>query len=247
MLPVSMSPGVSWVPRPAGTRWETGHVQPSDNASRTGRLSAVCVVHALIPGPKDVGETAIDKRPVTGPVRVGPLGLTGDTVCDTDHHGGPEQALYAYADEDADVWAERLQRDIPPGLFGENLRTAGIDVTGAVVGERWRIGEVLLEVTSPRIPCATFADRMGELRWVKRFSDHGAPGAYLAVVEPGALQAGQPVVVERRPQHGVTIADIFLRAQDDAALRLLAADGVDGFALRPKTRAWAQRQVGGPA
>jgi MOSC domain-containing protein YiiM len=209
-------------------------------------VTAVCRVHALIPGPKAVGETAIDKRPVQGAVEVRPLGLAGDQVCDTEHHGGAEQAVYAYADEDAGWWAEHLQREILPGLFGENLRTAGVGVTNAEIGERWRVGAaggVLLQVTAPRIPCVTFAERMGEPRWVKRFSDHGAPGAYLSVAEPGVLRAGDPVTVEYRPGHGVTIADVFLRPEAGAMQRLLRADGRDGFALTPKMRRYAEHQV----
>ncbi|HEY6793661.1 MAG TPA: MOSC domain-containing protein [Kineosporiaceae bacterium] len=206
-------------------------------------MTAVCVVRALIPGPKEAGRTAIDKRPITGPVEVGPLGLAGDQVCDIEHHGGAEQAVYAYADEDADWWAEHLQREIPPGLFGENLRTAGVDVTNAVIGERWRVGEVLFEVTAPRIPCVTFTARMDEPRWAKRFSEHGAPGAYLAVLEPGAVRAGDSITLERRPAHGVTIADTFLRADAEVMRRLLGADGHDGFALTPRLRRWAEHEV----
>jgi MOSC domain-containing protein YiiM len=213
------------------------------------RVTAVCSVHALIPGPKSVGVTAIDKRPVPGWVEVGPLGLADDRVCDTEYHGGLEQAVYAYADEDADWWAEQLQREIPPGLFGENLRTAGIDLTGAVIGERWRVGAqggsggVVLQVTAPRIPCITFAERMAEPHWIKRFSAHGAPGAYLAVVEPGALRTGDPVTVESRPAHGVTIADTFLRGEAEVLQRLLDADGQDGFELTPRMRRWAGDEV----
>jgi MOSC domain-containing protein YiiM len=207
-----------------------------------GRLSAVCVVAALIPGPKNTGRTAIDKRPVPGPVELGPLGLTGDQVCDTENHGGPEQAVYAYADEDADWWAEHLQREIPPGLFGENLRTARVEVSGAEIGERWRVGGadgVLLQVTAPRIPCITFAERMGEPHWIKRFGERGLPGAYLAVLEPGTVRAGDPVAVEYRPGHGVTVADTFLRPDPAKMRQLLDADGLAGFALLPKMRRYA--------
>lgn len=226
-----------------------GWRRPSEHRGRpqvNGRVTAVCVVHALLPGPKETGLTAIDKRPagLGVAVELGPLGLAGDSVCDTKHHGGEEQAVYAYADEDAAWWQAELGREILPGLFGENLRTRQIDVTNAVIGERWRIGGadgVLLEVTSPRIPCVTFAHRMGETRWVRRFTEHGAPGAYLAVVSPGRLAAGDEIVVERRPVHGVTIADAFLRNDAGTAARLLDADGVDGFALRPKLRAHAQK------
>jgi MOSC domain-containing protein YiiM len=211
----------------------------------TGRLTAVCVVHELRPEPTNPdGLTAIDKRAVAGAVEAGPLGLVGDEVRDTRHHGGEEQAVYAYADEDAAWWAADLGRDVAPGEFGENLRTSGIDVTDAVIGERWRVGGsdgTLLQVTSPRIPCATFARRMGEPHWVKRFTDHGACGAYLSVVEPGRLVAGDRIVVESRPGHGVTVGDTFLRAEPEVMRRLLDADGQDGFALTPKLREYAVR------
>jgi len=212
------------------------------------RVTAVCVVHELLPGPKDVGRTAIDKRPVADGVEVGELGLAGDSVCDVENHGGAEQAVYVYADEEADWWAEQLQRDIPPGLFGENLRTAGVAVSTAEIGERWRVGGpdgVLLQVTAPRIPCVTFADRMGEAHWVKRFGQGGRPGAYLAVLEPGRLTAGDAVEVTYRPGHGVAVADTFPWPDADAAQRLLDAhaDAASAFELMPKMQRWALHQV----
>ena len=212
-----------------------------------GTVTAVCRVHELRPEPTNPGGlTAIDKRMVAGAVDVGFLGLAGDRVCDERHHGGPEQAVYAYADADAAWWAAELEREIPPGLFGENLRVDGIDVTGAEIGERWRIGGtggVLVQVAAPRIPCATFARRMGVPHWVKRFSDRGAPGAYLAVVEPGVLVAGAPVAVESRPGHGVTIGDTFLRPESVIMQRLLDAAAVGAFELTPKMRRYAQQVV----
>lgn len=212
------------------------------------RLVAVCVVHELIPGPKDVGVTAIDKRPRAEAVEVGPLGLAGDQVCDTEHHGGPEQALYAYADEEAAWWAGELGREVPAGLFGENLRVSGVPVSGAEIGERWRIGGpdgVLVQVTAPRIPCVTFSERMGEPGWVKRFAAAGRPGAYLAVLEPGRVRAGDPLEVVHRPGHGVRVADTFPAPEPDVAERLLAADADDAvaFALMPKMRLWAEHQL----
>lgn len=131
------------------------------------QITAVNVVHEILPDPYgDTPVTAIDKRPVGGRVEVHALGLTGDRQCDTRNHGGRDQALYAYADEDADWWAGHLGRVIPPGSFGENVRTSGLDVTGAEIGERWRIGDgpaaLVVEVTMPRIPCQMFAHRMGE-------------------------------------------------------------------------------------
>jgi MOSC domain-containing protein YiiM len=158
---------------------------------------------------------------------------------DTRHHGGPEQAVYAYADEDAAWWSAELGREVSPGLFGENLRTRGIDITGTEIGARWRIGGpggLLLQVTSPRVPCATFQRRMGERQWVKRFAEHGASGAYLAVVEPGTVTAGDEVEVEFRPGHGVTVGDTFLRPEPDLMRRLLAADESGVFELTPKMR-----------
>lgn len=178
--------------------------------SPAGSVLAVCRVHELHPDEGAVGVTAIDKRPIEGPVPVRPLGLYGDLQADRKNHGGLDQAIYAYAQEDADYWAAELGRDIQPGLFGENLRTWGIDTSGAVIGQRWRIGEnVLLEVTSPRVPCATFARRMGEPRWVKRFTEAGRIGSYLRVLHKGKLQAGDAIEIEYTPDHGITVGKFF--------------------------------------
>ena len=164
------------------------------------------------------GVSGIDKRPATGPVQVRPpgpdgvgggSGLAGDRISDSRHHGGDQQAVYAYASEDLDAWRVELDRPLPPGSFGDNLTTAGVDVTGARLGERWRVGDVLLQVTSPRIPCGTFATWLDERRWQRRFTERGAPGAYLRVVEPGTLRAGDPVAVTHRPDHDITIGVAF--------------------------------------
>ena len=202
----------------------------------TGRLLAVNVVHALIPdvlGSED--RTAIDKRPVDGRVTVAvpgeaEVGLTGDQIYDRDHHGGPDQAIYAYAAEDRAWWAAELGREIAAGAFGENVTTEGLDVTGAVIGERWQVGDegVLLEVTAPRIPCRTFQGFMDEPQWVKRFTAHGAPGAYLRILSPGTVGAGDRIEVVARPEHGVTIGDVFVirRAPADGLLRMLEMPGL---------------------
>ncbi|MGI5215544.1 MOSC domain-containing protein [Plantactinospora sp. CA-290183] len=168
---------------------------------------------------KRVGITGINKRPVDGPVAVrapGPKtvglhsGLVGDQIFDVEHHGGDDQAVYAYAREDYDWWETRLDRVLPGGFFGENLTTAGVDVNGAVIGEMWRIGDdLVLQPTFGRIPCATFQARMAEPQWVRTFTRENRPGAYLRVVEPGDVRAGDPVTVLDRPGHGVTIADAF--------------------------------------
>ncbi|MGW9025424.1 MOSC domain-containing protein [Streptomyces sp. NPDC055722] len=161
------------------------------------------------------GLTGIDKRPVDGPVRVaapgpkgtGASGVAGDAVCDLRHHGGDDQAVYAFAREDLDAWERELGRALPSGSFGENLTTVGLDVSGARIGERWRIGsDLVLEVTSGRIPCRTFQAHLGERGWVKRFTHLGAPGAYLRVIEPGEIRAGDPVTIVHRPDHDVTVA-----------------------------------------
>ena len=191
------------------------------------RLLTVNVVETLIPGPKETGFTAIDKRPQAGRVRVGELGLAGDRVCDTKNHGGPDLALYAYAEEDADWWSAELGRDIPTGLFGENLRTEGLDISGALLGEVWRIGdEVEVMVRAPRIPCITFQHRMQEPHWVKRFHQAGCPGAYLKVLREGTIGAGDPIEILSRPDHEVTIAEMF-GPQDPAKLQRMLDSGVD--------------------
>ncbi len=199
---------------------------------------AVCRVHALLPDAGTVGTTAIDKRPVHGPVRVRAHGLYADVIADRKDHGGLDKAVYAYSQESAEVWAAELRREVVPGLFGENLRTAGLDVDGAVIGERWQVGAQgtgpLLEVTMPRTPCATFGRYLGEQRWVRRFTQGGLPGAYLRVVAVGDVAAGDAVDVVHRPGHGVSVGGWFrepsaadaralLDAQDAGEVRLADA------------------------
>ena len=142
------------------------------DASRSGVLLSVNLAARTLPTPHDTGRTGIGKHPVSWPVPVSdpgpkrpghprPNGLAGDIVCTTEHHGGTDQAVYAYAREDLDWWERELGYELPAGQFGENLTTQGLDLTGTLVGERWRIGgTVVLQATSPRIPCATFAHRM---------------------------------------------------------------------------------------
>ena len=142
-----------------------------------------------------IGRTSIDKTAVRGPVRVGRLGLDGDEVSDTVHHGGPDQAVYAFAREELDRWERELGRELPHGMFGENLTTADLDVDAAEVGDRWRVGTALLEVRGPRVPCATFAERLGERGWVKRFAAHGRSGVYLQVNQPGQIRPGDSITV----------------------------------------------------
>ncbi|NIJ04463.1 MOSC domain-containing protein [Frigoribacterium faeni] len=198
-------------------------------------VTAVCRVHALLDDTGSVGVTAIDKRPVDGPVPVRRLGLRGDVQASRAHHGGVDKAVYAYADEDAAHFAALLGRDVAPGSFGENLRTSGLDVTGAVIGERWAVGErLVLEVTMPRTPCATFARRLGERGWVRRFQQEGRPGAYLKVVTTGDVTGGDELRVLSRPGHGVTVGECFAGLAPARAASLLSDQ--DSPALAPGMR-----------
>jgi MOSC domain-containing protein YiiM len=184
---------------------------------------------------KSARSTGIGKKPVAGPVEVrapGPKhgglgsGLVGDFIGDTQHHGGDLQAVYAFQREDLDAWQDRLGRELPAGWFGENLTTTGIDVNQARVGEVWQVGDtVRLQVTSPRIPCATFRGWMGERAWAKVFTAAGRPGTYLRVLVPGAVAAGDRVEVVHRPDHEVTAALVFRATTTDRDLlpSLLAA------------------------
>ena len=184
---------------------------------------------------KSAESTGIGKVPVAGPVEVrdpGPKrgglgsGLVGDFIGDRKHHGGNEQAVYTFQREDLDRWEERLGRELPNGMFGENLTTSGIDVNDARVGERWRVGaEVELAVTAPRIPCTTFRGWVGEKGWVKLFAADARSGTYLRVIRPGTIQAGDQIEVLHRPDHDVTVS-LFFRSQmaeRDLLPQLLAA------------------------
>ncbi|MFF3498687.1 MOSC domain-containing protein [Streptomyces sp. NPDC003247] len=196
------------------------------------------------------GVTGIDKRPTDGPVRVsapGPSGtagsgLAGDAVCDLRHHGGDDQAVYAFAREDLDDWERELGRTLSNGVFGENLTLTGLDVSGARIGERWRVGaDVVLEVTAGRVPCRTFQGHVGEQRWVRRFTQKAATGAYLRVITPGEIRAGDPVEIVHLPEHEVTARMQFQAVTTHRELlpRLLAA----GEALHSETLAAARKYV----
>jgi MOSC domain-containing protein YiiM len=191
--------------------------------------------------------TGIDKQPVDGHVRVtapgpkgtGAVGLAGDRVYDIAHHGGTDQAVYAYAREDLDGWEREFERPLPAGVFGENLTTVGLDVNGALIGERWRIGdEVVLEVSCARIPCSTFQGWLDRAGWIKRFTQAAVPGAYLRVITPGEIRAGDPIEVVHHPDHDVTVALQFRAVTTEPELlpRLLVADALpeEGKALARK-------------
>ena len=180
-----------------------------------------------------MGVTAIDKRAVKGPVKVHKLGLQGDIQANRVHHGGPDQAVYAYSQVDADYWARELERELPPGIFGENLRVAGIEPTNAVIGERWKIGlDLEVEVTSPRTPCATFQRRMGEAQFVKRFSGEGRVGAYLRVLRVGTIRAGDHIHKLYVPKHGVTVGKWFREPDLESMEALKDADAAGQIRLQ---------------
>ena len=185
---------------------------------------------------KKTGVTGIGKQPTLEPVKVrapGPKtsglgsGLVGDFIGDGKHHGGDGQAVYAFQREDLDEWERRLERALPNGFFGENLTTLGLEINDARIGERWRVGpQVVLQVTAPRIPCATFRGWMGEKGWAKTFTAAGRPGAYLSVIASGTIRSGDPIEVIHQPDHQVSIGLVFraTTTERDLLPLLLAAE-----------------------
>jgi MOSC domain-containing protein YiiM len=199
--------------------------------------------------------TGIDKAATGQPVMVrapGPMrsglgsGLVGDTIGNQKLHGGDDQAVYVYAREDLDEWEAQLARPLTNGMFGENFTTSGIEVTGALIGERWRIGTEgpLLEVSAPRTPCRTFSAFLQLHNWIKTFTRAAKPGAYLRVISPGTVRAGDAITIESRPDHDVTIDLVFRARMSDKTLlpRLLDAD-----ALSSELKAYARRRVSASA
>lgn len=168
--------------------------------------------------------TGIWKEPVDGPLGATSDGLAGDEQADRSVHGGPDKAVDAYALEDEAWWCTELGRPLELGSLGENLTTEGVDLAAAVVGERWAVAEVILEVAQPRIPCYKLGLRLGDPTFPPRFAAAARPGAYLRVIRAGALVAG-PIVLLARPQHGVTVGSIerAYHGGDEAAVAGLMA------------------------
>ena len=150
--------------------------------------------------------TAIWKQPVEGRVAVRGVNIEGDDQADRTVHGGPDKAIYAYASEDTAWWEETLHAELGAGAFGENLWLEGVEVTEALIGERWAVGSTLLEVCQPRFPCFKLGLRFGNPRMLKAFAVIRRPGAYLRILEEGEIGAGDGVEVVHRPDHDVTIA-----------------------------------------
>lgn len=184
---------------------------PESPPNMSPKIVSVNITHAVLSGAwaGSVGSTGIDKRPLSGRVRLFNNTVAGDRILDTAHHGGYDAAVYAYAREDANWWEAELGITIANGRFGENLTTQGIDVTNAVVGERWKIGSALLEVSQPRIPCKVFAGFWDRPTLVKEFMQAGRPGAYLRIIEEGEISGGDAVEILSRPNHGITIHDLY--------------------------------------
>jgi MOSC domain-containing protein YiiM len=218
-------------------------------------MGRILSINLAVPEPSDakgLGVTGINKRPARGPVLLRApgakttglhSGAVGDRIFDIKHHGGNDQAVYAYAREDYDWWQERLGRQLPGGLVGENLTTEGVDVNGALVGERWRIGDqVVLEAVLPRIPCNTFAAKMAEPQWIKTFTEQARPGTYLRVVEPGYVRAGDLVEVVHRPGHDLSIAELFraMTTEPELLPKVVAVQEVPA-SLRARTAQRLQR------
>jgi MOSC domain-containing protein YiiM len=182
--------------------------------------------------------TAIWKHPVPGRVKVRGVNVDGDEQGNREVHGGVDKALYSYAAEDYEWWGVELGRELAPGTFGDNLTVRGIDVSGALVGERWRVGGTLLEVSQPRTPCFKLGIRMGSQRFPRQFAAARRPGAYLRILAEGEVAAGDPMEVVHRPGHGLTVAEVsrIYHADHAAAPRLLQVPE-----LADTWRQWAER------
>ncbi len=185
-------------------------------------------------------ETGIYKSPVEGPVRVEGVNLVGDDQADRRVHGGVHKAVYAYASEDYAWWSEQLGRSLVPGTFGENLTTEDVDVGAAVVGQRWHVGDVVLEVSEPRMPCYKLGIRMDDPAFPALFAAADRPGTYLRIVEEGSLTAGDHIEIGPPPIHGLTVADIarIVDSDQQQVQRLLEVPE-----LSDPWKRWAQRKT----
>ena len=189
-----------------------------------------------------VGKTGIDKRPKLGRVALENDGVEGDAVLDTKNHGGKDQAVYAYAREDADWWEKEIGFEISNGRFGENLTTSGVDVTNAIIGEIWKIGTTTLQVTMPRIPCKVFEGFWQRPNLIKEFTQAKRPGAYLRILEEGYVSASEKIEIIEIPTHGITIKDLF-EAKSGERTKIKQINEIPGLA--PKFKDWAEKIAAG--
>jgi MOSC domain-containing protein YiiM len=180
---------------------------------RSGRSARVLSVNVGRPREFEYGgrvaRSAIWKTPVAGRVAVRGVNLAGDDQADRQAHGGPDKAVYAYAVEDAVWWESRIGRPVAHAELGENLTTEGIEVNDALIGERWAIGSAVLEVSEPRVPCWRLGVRMNDPMFVRLFVEAQRPGPYLRIAVEGDIGAGDEIRVVERPDHGVTVRDVF--------------------------------------
>ena len=158
---------------------------------------------------KKTETSGIFKQPVVEPVEITPLGLKGDTIIDTQHHGGPDQAVYVYGAADYDYWSSALGNVVLPGTFGENLTISELESAKFLIGDHLVIGQVILEVTCPRNPCGTLAARMGDPQFVKRFRYAERPGLYCRVIQGGWVLTGAVVAWEQYTGEAVPAIELF--------------------------------------
>lgn len=201
-----------------------GNEEPIENAGKTGK-------------------TGIYKRPASTPVEITYNGLEDDTISDTKNHGGVDQAVYAFGVPDYDWWSEELGRELSPGTFGENLTLSGLESATLNIGDRLEIGPVVLEVTAPRIPCATLGARMRDPLFVKRFRWAERPGVYCRVLQEGKVQAGEPVTLREHDGDTVSVLEVFRdffdpEPDEEAIRRQLAAP------IAVRARAIKEKQLG---
>ena len=156
-----------------------------------------------------VEQTGIFKFPTAASVKLTKLGLEGDVIISKKHHGGPDQAVYVYGGADYKWWSEELGKEIAPGTFGDNLTISDLESMQFDIGDYIRIGEVTLQVTAPRIPCATFAARMEDPQWVKRFRYAERPGLYCRVIKEGFVQAGDTVSIEKYKSETISALEMY--------------------------------------
>jgi MOSC domain-containing protein YiiM len=156
-----------------------------------------------------VEKTGIFKFPTEEPAKVTKLGLEGDVIVSKKDHGGPDQAVYVYGAADYEWWSRELGKEIAPGIFGENLTISELESAQFNVGDYIHTGKVTLQVTAPRIPCSTFATRMSDPQWVKRFRHAERPGLYCRVINEGFVQTGNPVSIEKYAGETISVVDMF--------------------------------------
>ena len=184
--------------------------------------------------------TAIWKYPVAGRIPVVGVNLWGDDQADRRAHGGRDKAVYSYSREDEEWWEQQLGRAVELGTFGENLSLQGVDVTGAVIGERWQVGSTVLEVARPRIPCWKLGARMNDPDFPPKFGAAGRPGAYLRIIAEGDIGAGDEVRSLYKPSHGITIGEVAHIYHSDHARASLLLE-IDELAEPLKN--WASRML----